>query len=137
MLLTKCIYLPKSAEDGLRVSIMSRHTLVDGKTPDLQITADSYDAHWPELGPPAHLIGRYLRREIDWPKFEATFLQHLRREAAPQLGRLIDLALTQNVTLLCREKLGADIYLGKLACHRRLVAEECKRLRPELAILIA
>ncbi|MFA4955136.1 MAG: DUF488 domain-containing protein [Patescibacteria group bacterium] len=137
MLLTKCIYLSKSAEDGLRVSIMSRHTLANGTTPDLQITSSSYDMHWPELGPPTRLIGKYLRHEIDWPGFEEVFVQFLRTGAAPHLDRLIHLALTQNVTLLCREKSGVDMIDGKLACHRRLVAEECKRLRPELALSIA
>jgi hypothetical protein len=34
MLYTKSIYKPKYLDDGLRISVMSRHTLSDGKTDD-------------------------------------------------------------------------------------------------------
>ena len=37
MLRTKCIKAPIESEDDLRVSVMSRHTLADGITPDPEI----------------------------------------------------------------------------------------------------
>ena len=49
MLKSKCILSSKKPEDGTRISIMSRHTLNDGKTPDERITEDSFDIHQPEL----------------------------------------------------------------------------------------
>jgi len=40
---TKSIRSARKESDGLRISIMSRHTLKDGKTPDLEITNASFD----------------------------------------------------------------------------------------------
>jgi len=37
MLKSKCILAEKNIDDGQRISIMSRHTLNDGKTPDERI----------------------------------------------------------------------------------------------------
>ncbi len=50
MLRTKCILLPKEREDGLRISVMSRHTEDDGKTfcPKLNKMCA---AHYSILGP--------------------------------------------------------------------------------------
>lgn len=137
MLKTKCIYLPPAAADGLRISIMSRHTLDDGQTPDPRIGPGAYQLHWPRLGPPSTLIGQYLRREIGWPEYQRQFLFYLGKpEQRRLLKELVRLARRSNVTLLCVEsadELDAD---GLLHCHRRLVAETCRRIDPSLDIEI-
>lgn len=61
MLKTKCILAPESENDGLRISIMSRHTLEDGKTPDSRITPNHFDLHLPILAPHPKDVGAYYR----------------------------------------------------------------------------
>jgi len=51
MLFTKSIYKPVSVLDGQRISVMSRHTLEDGVTPDPRINSDSYYAYLKILAP--------------------------------------------------------------------------------------
>ncbi len=129
-LLTKCILLPPSPGDGLRVSVMSRHTLNDGVTPDARIGRDAYDSHWKVLAPPPKLIGDYRRRGLSWDGFAARFAEHLQEQAAQAaLFRLSRLAVDGDVTLLCIED-------GPEKCHRRLLAEACSWLQPELAVRI-
>lgn len=130
MLKTKCIRVEHEPSDGLRISIMSRHTEDDGQTPDSTITPDSYDQWWPILGPPLGLIGAYCRQEIDWDEYTAGFMDHL--EEAPVVDvveRLAHMALRRNVTLLCTEETPEQ-------CHRRLVAERCQAIVPELEIVL-
>lgn len=49
MLKSKCILSPIDDKDGIRISIMSRHTLQDGKTNDIRIIKQIFDEHRPEL----------------------------------------------------------------------------------------
>jgi len=129
-LLTKCIFGPKEVGDGFRVSIMSRHTLNDGTTPDSRITPDCYDAHHVVLAPSPQLLGDYYKRGLSWNEFEKRFRAEIARPEAVNLIRMFaELALTQNITLLCGEEMP---YL----CHRRIIAEECKRLIPELVVIL-
>lgn len=133
MLRTKCIKSPKSDEDGLRISIMSRHTLSDGKTPDLEISGDCFDEHWAELAPPLKSVGTWYRSsqtDKDWQLFEEEYRQHLADEFQQiKIRQLADMAMTDNVTVLCVEPTPER-------CHRRLLAAACQELRPELKIEI-
>ena len=126
MLFTKCILSEPVPEDGLRISIMSRHTLNDGKTPDVRIK--HFHRHLPSFGPSPNLIGRYYRKEISWDVFERNYLEQLR---APLKARAVKkfamLALFADITVLCIEQ-SAD------HCHRRLFAEECQRHESELVV---
>ena len=116
--------------DGLRVSVMSRHTLSDGITPDPEITLATYDEWWPELAPPAHLIGSYYKRGLEWKLFEEEFVKHLSSSRAQtRLWQLIALSQNSPITILCIEKSPAQ-------CHRRLVAEACKKMDPFLEVII-
>ena len=128
VLYTRCIF-DFHPDDGCRISIMSRHTYEDGKTPDPRITPQHYDIHWPELGPPARLVGAYYNRGLPWDEFESKFCGYLLRRR-DRLHEIIDHALHEPVTLLCIEPTPER-------CHRRLVAEECNRIEPELDILIS
>ncbi len=116
---------------GTRISIMSRHTLNDGITRDPEIVAGrNYAIHCPEFAPPPKLIGDYCRRGLPWGEFAVRYLEHLRRPGV--IGKVIglaELASTQDLIVLCVE-------CEPLFCHRRLFAEECKRLIPTLSIVI-
>lgn len=116
--------------DGLRISIMSRHTLNDGETPDPEITDASFDEWWPELAPPPSLIGAYYKRNLPWVVFEREFKSYLRLcEQNKRLQTLMKLAKNSNATILCIEPTPEF-------CHRRLVAEACREIDPLLEVLI-
>jgi uncharacterized protein YeaO (DUF488 family) len=128
MLVTKCILLPPSAEDGVRISIMSRHTLADGKTPDERISASSFFLWWRKLAPPPKAVGAYYRKEIGWSRFERLYAEHLGTpEIVTELKCLAKLASTTNVTVMCVEE-------DCRKCHRRLLAEHLHALYPEVEI---
>lgn len=130
MLLTGCIYQPSGNE--LRVSVMSRHTLDDGKTPDPNIEeGTSWHIHWPELGPPPRLIGSYYKRGLPWEEFERQYLEYLRTDprAVEAISRLITRSRIGDHIILCKEETPER-------CHRRLIAEYCQKLAPELIVHI-
>lgn len=128
MLRARSIFSEPSQDDGRRISVMSRHTLPDGITPDPRLSAELYDEHWPALGPPATLIGAYYKRDLPWHSFAEQYTEHLRSpEAAARLADLIALAVSETVTVLCVEETPDR-------CHRRLLVEECLRQAPEIAI---
>ena len=130
MLITRCIKAPKRKNDGMRISVMSRHTLEDGITPDPNITSDMFDAWWKNLAPPPKLIGAYCRKEISWDEFADQFREHL---ILPHqelfLRRLIKRAYVSDVTILCIED-------APERCHRRLIAEICLDIDPTLEVCI-
>lgn len=128
-LYTKCIFHPKSPKDGLRISVMSRHTLNDGVTPDLRITPDIFDLHMPLLAPQPNLLGDYYKRNLPWKEFEARYLFYLRNNRTfRDVRKLAIQALKRDITLLCVEETPEH-------CHRRLLAEECQRYRSALQII--
>ena len=127
---TKSIKRPKSQDDGIRISIMSRHTLPDGVTLDPEIKLESYDDWRPELSPPPTLIGAYYKRGMGWDEFARefnAFLQQAKTQEA--LLRLTSRAMHEDVTIMCVED-------SPEHCHRRLVAEACQALAPELEIIL-
>ena len=127
---TKCIKAPRHPADGWRISIMSRHTLNDGTTPDPEIGTGAFDEWWPQLAPPPTLIGAYYKRGLPWKEFEERFKEHLsQKEQKECLLRLVLRAQEGTVTILCVEP-------SPERCHRRLVAEACKALNPELAVTL-
>ena len=129
MLYTKSIFKPKEDDDGVRISVMSRHTLNDGVTPDERITLESFDEHLQVLAPPLKLIGDYYRRGLSWEGYVERYLHYIRSSAVvPHVSNLAERALGANVTLLCVEDI-AD------KCHRRLIAEECKIYQHSLEVI--
>ena len=130
MLRTKSILAPKSLGDGIRISIMSRHTENDGITPNPEITDESYDFWIPELAPPLKLVGAYYRNEVYWDQFKDNYISHIRsNEIYKKVDLLSGLSLDMNVTLLCVEETPE-------LCHRRLLAEECLRYNYDLDLYI-
>lgn len=130
-LFTKSILAPKEPEDGLRVSVMSRHTLEDGVTPDPRITRESYDEWLFEFAPPFDLVGSYYRKELSWGEYEEAYLAFLRsKEKESQVRSLALWALSRDITVMCIEDIPEH-------CHRRLLAEECKRLESRLEIVVS
>jgi uncharacterized protein YeaO (DUF488 family) len=128
MLQTKCIRARIGNNDGYRISVMSRHTLNDGITPDPTINETMYDAWWPQLAPPALLIGSYYKRGLLWTEFAEEYNRYLQTEKAEAvINNLAHLALASNVTILCTES-------SPELCHRSLIANRCSSLYPSLAV---
>lgn len=119
-------------EDGIirKISVMSRHTENDGKTPDQRIEEGiSFDEWRQEFGPPAKLIGAYYRDEISFEKFEKEYLGYLRSEKIkPMVESFAKRCCRESIILLCVED-------NPEKCHRRLLAEELKRYEPHLTIV--
>jgi uncharacterized protein YeaO (DUF488 family) len=127
MLFTKSILAIPSKRDGLRISVMSRHTLSDGVTPSARIQRS--DIHMPILGPSPGLIGDYYKRGLPWGDFERRYLEEISDERKQRLVRWLGkLALETDVTLLCVERTSTH-------CHRSLLANACKAHIPELKIV--
>jgi len=127
-LYTKSIFKEASLEDGLRISVMSRHTLNDGKTIDERITREKYDVHLPQLAPHPKLVGAWHRKEISWNLFEQKYFKHIRTEdIASFVEALAAVASQTDITILCSED--TTEY-----CHRRLLAEECKKYQLRLIV---
>lgn len=128
---TKSIHAPISTDDGYRISVMSRHTLNDGKTPDPLITNQSFDEWKKELAPPDPLVGSYYRRNLPLVEFEKQYLDFLRKpEQRVNLEKLVSQLKTENtITLLCVED-------SPDHCHRRLLAQECQQINSEIQLVI-
>jgi len=61
---TKSI-IDKIEPDEKRISVMSRHTLEDSKTPDERIVDGvTFDEWRKEFAPPGKLVGSYYRKEL-------------------------------------------------------------------------
>jgi uncharacterized protein YeaO (DUF488 family) len=122
--------MPAEESDGIRVSIMSRHTLNDGITPDLRIDRSSYDLWIKSLAPPQNLIGNYYKRGLPWKEFEEKYKNYLSQPLVRStVLEVAKKSLEKDVTLLCVEE-SPDF------CHRRILAEECQKYLPELKIQI-
>jgi uncharacterized protein YeaO (DUF488 family) len=121
MLSTRCILSKPESRDGFRISVMSRHTLNDGVTPDERIQPTCFDLHLSELGPSPGLIGRYVRQEIDWPSFAYYYCVEIQEPRKRRLVQFLAHAASHElITILCIEETAKK-------CHRRLLAEECQR----------
>ena len=130
VLYTKSIFLPVDRNDSLRISVMSRHTLNDGKTLDERIIPGfTYHRWYNSLAPPDALVGAYYKRNMPWDEFAQKYLEFLHTDAPkPYISLLAKGALREDITILCAE-------LKPDNCHRRLLAEECKRLDNRVEII--
>lgn len=125
---TKSILAPPSEEDGTRISVTSRHTLNDGKTPHPAITTSTYDEWLPGLAPHPRLVGRYYRQEISFEELAEAYRLAVRD--SPEVLKLAERALTETITVMCIEG-------ESERCHRRILVEECRRLVPLLEVHLA
>jgi uncharacterized protein YeaO (DUF488 family) len=130
VLYTGCIFDAALFKDFRRVSVMSRHTLNDGKTPDQRIVCKNvFDIHLPILAPSLKLVGARKRKEISWKEFEKRYIEELQNDSEKSffVAFLANLVMEKRVILLCAEKL-------PIHCHRRILAKEILRIQPSLTI---
>lgn len=118
MLKTKSVQLPALPEDGLRILVMRR--------PQENL---EWDMWIPHLAPSHELLTAYHNHEFDWSGMEVRYKKEVVANPANRkyFISLITLAQEHDVTLLCWEETSEQ-------CHRRLIIEECQRLKPDLTI---
>ena len=121
------------------VSVMSRHTLEDGITPDSEILLDGVD-HRIQLAPPPKLVGDWYRgrlgartKETFESAFAPRYIDHL-AVRFDEIRRLGEAALSRDIVVMCIEDMTHNPE--DLLCHRRLLAEYCLKLYPELQVAI-
>ncbi len=138
MLFTQPIKSPRNRAAEY-ISVMSRHTLEDGVTLDTEISLDGVD-HRVQLAPPPKLVGDWYRgrlgsrtREAFEGTFAPRYIDHLTAQIE-EVRRLGHAALTRDVVIMCIEETCRSPK--DLLCHRRLLAEYCLNLYPDLQIRI-
>lgn len=117
-LYTASVQTKRKKNDGVRISIMrfNRHYY-------------DYDVWIPALAPSKELLFGYKDGKISWEQYEARFRREVLDKQKPVLKALTAMALDNVVTLLCWEETPEQ-------CHRRLVAEECKKYDPALEVIL-
>lgn len=119
MLKTKCIKAPRSPNDGIRISTMRGYKENDG----------IYN-EWLYNITPHYMVEAYYKNGMPWKEFEKGFVEHLKKPSVQgYLRRLIEVAHNVDVTILC-------VAEDTEKSHRRLIAEMCANMDPELDIEI-
>ncbi|MBP6910443.1 DUF488 family protein [Patescibacteria group bacterium] len=126
MLKSKSILAEKSPDDGLRVSIMSRHTLNDGITQDERLTPDRFDEHMPEFAAPGWAVGGYYRGELSRNEYVNHYRAHVETQREKVRALIIE-ALTKDITVMCIED-------SPELCHRKIFIEYCQELADVLSL---
>lgn len=126
MLRTKCIWLPPTKSDGLRISVMSRHTRNEGVTSDECILPYVYDLWLKNLAAPERLVVKYDRGEINFNQYSDMYVEYLRKDLnVAILEAIAHYALKKRVTFLCFESV-------PVMCRRTTLLYECWRYEPNL-----
>lgn len=142
MLRGDCILTPRYNNDR-RISVMSRHTLSDGITPDTRIVrGNSFDEHLVELSPPDTLIGDWYRGKLGQrseetfvERFAPVYIDYLQRGGRQAMAELARRAINENILILCIEPTPPENQ--PLLCHRTILLSQCALLRSDLEIHIA
>lgn len=139
MLRSQPIKAPR-VSTGEYYSVMSRHTLNDGVTPDRDI-ACAPEQHLKVLAPPDTLVGDWYRgclgernEETFQGAFRDRYLAYIDQTKAAQttIYHLGVRALEADVTLMCIEE---SVTSGELLlCHRRLLLEYATEIIPQLTV---
>jgi len=119
-LFTKSIQEKKKKRDEIRICVMRR----PGKYND-----KDFDIWMPVLAPSHKLLDDIHTKKITWEQYVKRFTKEVLIGQKCFLKILSEIALKHDITVLCWEK-------SPKKCHRRLVAEECKKINPELKVII-
>ena len=115
-LYTASIQRQAKSSDGTRASIMRFNR-----------PYYKFDAWIPALAPSEELLLGYKANKISWDEYEIRFKAEVLDKQKDLIAILSEAALDHDITLLCWEN-------GPAQCHRRLVAEECKKYKPKLQV---
>lgn len=117
-LYTKSAQNKLSKKDGVIICVMRR--------PNKGI---KYDLWFPVLSPPNKLLNQYIKESLDWEVFKKRFKRNVILKYHDYFKILVEIAGKRKVTIICWEK-------SPEKCHRRLIAEECKKIDSNLQVVI-
>lgn len=117
-LYTKSAQNKLSKKDGVIICVMRR--------PNKGI---KFDLWFPVLSPPSKLLNQYIKENLDWEKFKNRFKNNVISKYREHFKILVEISKKRKVTIVCWEK-------SPEKCHRRLIAEECKRIDPSLKVVL-
>ncbi len=117
-LFTKSVQEKATKSDGVRVCIMRR----PGEEVD-------WDIWMPHLSPSNEVLTARHNNTMTFEEHREWFGEHVFKDKREYLEIVIEMAKKRDVTLLCWER-------DPNTCHRKWVAEECKRLSPELKVVV-
>ena len=112
---TKSIYEEKSASDGIRILITRFYPR--------GVKKDRFDFWIRGASPIQDLLKKYKSGSITWAQFSKEFRKQMTtlHESKEAIDRIVELARSSDVTLLCYEKEGEK-------CHRALVKSRVEKL---------
>lgn len=118
MLQTKSIQKRKLKNDGIRICIMRR----PGENQD-------WDLWMPKLAPSHELLNKYKYENLSWIDFSKSFKKEVVRKQKKLIMWLCEASRDRNVTLLCWEEDPSN-------CHRKIIAESCKKMDEKIEVKI-
>lgn len=117
-LFTKSIQAKPSKNDGIRICIMRR--------PNDDAV---YDVLMPVLAPSHELLTDIHTKKIDKAEYNRRFHKEVVLGQRRFIKFLTNISLENDVTILCWEETPEK-------CHRKLVADACKKLNPDLDVVL-
>lgn len=123
MLKTKEINKPVSLDDGIRICV----------TAGLE-KGYKFDIWWKNLAPSMDLLRDYwdkLKTDPDqaWISYVPMYKKDVLEKQKFYVKVMADIAMKYDVTILCHEDTPDR-------CHRRLLAEECKKYQSNLELIL-
>lgn len=118
VLFTKSVQEKTNKSDGVRICIMRR--------PGEDV---EYDAWMPVLAPSHQLLTDIHTKRITKPEYNRRFHEEVIVGQKKFIKFLAEIADKQDVTILCWEETPEH-------CHRKLVAEACQEINPNLKVIL-
>lgn len=128
---TKSMSAEPSEQDGLRICVMrdpgiyNRHLAAFRQ----KFQMPMYDKQLKLLAPPLWLKNDYKEGKISWEDYVPIFKREVLEKYSGLIKAISYFAMITDITLLCSEKTPEQ-------CHRRLLAEECKKYQPGLEVIV-
>jgi uncharacterized protein YeaO (DUF488 family) len=120
-----------SMRDGLRICVMrdpriyNRHLAAFKQ----KFQMPMYDKQLKLLAPPLWLKNDYKEGKISWEDYVPIFRREVLEKQSGLIKAISYFAMHTDITLLCSEKTPEN-------CHRKLLAEECKKYQPGLEVIV-
>jgi uncharacterized protein YeaO (DUF488 family) len=131
VLQTKSMGAEPSEQDGLRICVMRDPRIYNRYSAafEKKFLFPMYHINLKSLSPPAWLKDGYIQEKISWEDYVPIFKREVLEKQSELIKAISYLAMRTDITLLCSEKTPEQ-------CHRRLLAEECKKYQSKLELII-
>ncbi len=128
---TKSMSAEPSEQDGLRICVMRDPRIYNRYLAafEKKFLMPMYNLNLKSLSPPSWLKDGYMAEKISWEKYVPVFKREVLEKQSELIKAVSYMAMRTDITLLCSEKTPEN-------CHRKLLAEECKKYQPRLELII-